>query len=91
MNDIYNQAGVGLPSGTAAYRKTSRAAPKSNEQLLAEAEKRAGSLRAKVIANRGRLRMQLVDDLYKKYSVDPIANDMSESRRLEVLRAKLGF
>lgn len=68
-----------------------RKVPKSDEQLLAEAEKRSGLLRTKVIANRDRQRMQLVSDLYLKYSVEAVADDMSESKRLLMLRAKLGL
>jgi hypothetical protein len=70
---------------------TPRKAPKTDEQLFADAEKRMGLLRTKVLANRDRQRMELVDDLYAKYSVEVVADDMSESKRLVTLRAKLGL
>jgi len=33
----------------------------------------------------------LVDDLYAKHSVELVADDMSETKRLQTLRAKLGL
>jgi len=68
-----------------------RKASKTDEQLFVDAEKRMGLLRAKVIANRDRQRMELVADLYVKYSVEAVSDDMSESKRLVTLRAKLGL
>ena len=50
-----------------------------------------GLLRAKVIANRDRQRMELVTDLYAKYGVEAATDDMSETQRLLTLRAKLGL
>jgi uncharacterized protein YmfQ (DUF2313 family) len=68
-----------------------RKAPKSDERLLAEAEKRTGVLHARVLANRDRQRMELVEDLYRQYSVEPVVADVSERKRLATLRARLSL
>jgi len=74
-----------------AQRSSLRKASKTAEQLLAEAEKRMGVLRAKVLANRDRQRAAFLEDLYRKYDVGPIADDSSETRRLASLRSMLGL
>ena len=84
MSDVYASH-----RGNGTTRK--RSAPKTVEQLLAEAEKRMGVLRAKVLANRDRQRAAFIEDLYKKLDVAPIAEDSSESKRLASLRSKLGL
>lgn len=71
--------------------RSPRKAPRTNEELLALAEKRSGLLRAKVIANRDRQRMKLIDDLYEKYSIEAAPEDRSERLRLATLRYKLGL
>jgi hypothetical protein len=68
-----------------------RKTPKSDDQLLADTEKRIGLLRKKVLATRDKQRLELVDDLYVKYGVKAVANDMSERKRLTSLREKLGL
>jgi hypothetical protein len=91
MSDFRNSDTIAHTVAERARIAPRRKAPKSAEQLLAEAEKRTGILRAKVIANRDRLRMELIDDLYAKYGVDAVHDDRSEQKRLATLRAKLGL
>ncbi|TFB53639.1 hypothetical protein [Cryobacterium tagatosivorans] len=91
MSDLHSTATAAQTGPWATRVEPRRKAPKTDEQLFADAEKRMGVLRAKVIANRDRQRMELVDDLYAKYSVEAVADDMSESKRLVTLRAKLGL
>ena len=78
------RSAVDRPSVTRAPR-----AVKTDEQLLAEAEKRIGLLRSKVLAHRDKQRLELVDDLYVKHGVEAVANDVSERQRLTSLREKL--
>ncbi|TFD56982.1 hypothetical protein E3T43_08645 [Cryobacterium sp. Hh7] len=91
MNDFPNSevATRAIPWTTTA--KPSRKPPKTVEQLLAAAEKRTGMLRTKVIANRDKQRMELIDELYVKYGVEATTGDVSESERIVELRAKLGL
>ncbi|MDH6238199.1 hypothetical protein [Cryobacterium sp. CG_9.6] len=89
MSDFHSTANAPQTGPWATRVEPRRKAPKTDEQLFAEAEKRMGLLRTKVLANRDRQRMELVDDLYAKYSVEAVADDMSESKRLQTLRAKL--
>lgn len=91
MNDFQNSETAVQAGPWAMKVEPKRKAPKTDEQLFVEAEKRMGLLRTKVIANRDRQRMELVDDLYAKYSVEAVADDLSESKRLQSLRAKLGL
>ncbi|TFC32902.1 hypothetical protein E3O55_05170 [Cryobacterium sp. MDB1-18-2] len=91
MNDIHDAEAISNSVAERASAILSRKAPKTDEQLLAEAEKRTGLLRKKVIANRDRQRMQLVSDLYLKYSIEAVADDMSESKRISALRDKLAL
>ena len=89
MNDFRNIEVATQASPPTTTVKPPRKPPKTVEQLLAAAEKRMGLLRTKVIANRDRQRMVLVDDLYVKFNVEAVADDMGESKRLVTLRAKL--
>lgn len=91
MSDLHSTADAAQAGPWATRATPPRKAPKTDEQLLAEAEKRMGLLRTKVIANRDRQRMELVEDLFAKYSIEAVADDMSESKRLTTLRAKLGL
>lgn len=91
MNDFHSTANAAQAGPWATTVEPRRKAPKTDEQLLADAVKRTGLLRTKVIANRDRQRMELVDDLYEKYNVEAVADDMSESKRLVALRVKLGL
>ncbi|TFD12887.1 hypothetical protein E3T35_06260 [Cryobacterium sp. TMT1-2-2] len=91
MNDFHSTANATQAGPWATKVEPRRKAPKSAEQLLAEAEKRMGLLRTKVIANRDRQRMELVADLYAKYGVEAVTDDMSETQRLLTLRTKLGL
>jgi len=91
MSDLNSTATTAQTGPWATRVGPKRKASKTDEQLFADAEKRVGLLRAKVIANRDRQRMELVADLYAKYSVAAAADDMSESKRLVTLRAKLGL
>ena len=91
MNDFHSTATATQVGPWATKVEPRRKAPKTDEQLFADAEKRMGLLRAKVIANRDRQRMELVTDLYATYGVEAVTDDMSESQRLQTLRAKLGL
>ena len=91
MNDFHSTPTAAQVSPWATKAEPRRKTPKTDEQLFADAEKRMGLLRTKVIANRDRQRMELVADLYTKYSVEAVADDMSETKRLQTLRAKLGL
>lgn len=91
MSDSHSTATAAQVSPWANKVQARRKAPKTDEQLLAEAEKRMGLLRTKVIANRDRQRMELIDELYARYSVEAVAQDLSETKRLQTLRAKLGL
>lgn len=91
MSDLHSTATAAQAGPWATGVEPKRKVPKTNEQLFAEAERRMGLLRTKVIANRDRQRMDLVADLYAKYSVEAVTDDMSESKRLLTLRAKLGL
>ena len=91
MIDLHSTATAAQAGPWATKLEPRRKAPKTDEQLFAEAEKRMGLRRTKVLANRARQRMELVDDLYAKFSVEVVADDMSESKRLVTLRAKLGL
>ena len=91
MNDLQNTDATAHAVVERTRATPWRKAPKTDEQLLAEAEKRSGLLRAKVIGNRDRQRIALVEDLYRKYSVEAVAEDRSESKRLATLRGKLGL
>jgi hypothetical protein len=91
MSDFQHTAATAHAVAEPTRATPRRKAPKTDEQLLAEAEKRSGVLRAKMIANRDRQRMELVDDLYAKYSVEAVAEDRSERKRLATLRGKLGL
>ena len=91
MNDFHSTATATQVGPWAPKVEPRRKAPKTDEQLFADAEKRMGLLRAKVIANRDRQRMELVTDLYATYGVEAVTDDMSESQRLQTLRAKLGL
>ena len=91
MTDNYSIDDPTQPGPWAPKAKPSRKPPKTVEQLLAEAEKRIGLLRAKVITNRDKQRMELIDELYVKYGVEATADDVSETERIVELRAKLGL
>ena len=91
MSDTFTAPSASPPNSGLKTAQRSRQAPKSDEQLLADAVARTGRLRAKVIANRDRQRMELVEDLYEKHGVGPVEADMSESKRLAALRLKLGL
>ena len=91
MNDFHSTATATQVGPWATRVEPRRKVPKTDEQLFADAEKRMGLLRAKVIANRDRQRMELVTDLYATYGVEAVTDDMSESQRLQTLRAKLGL
>ena len=91
MTDNYSTDDPTQPGPWAKRIESKRKAPKTVEQLLAEAEKRIGLLRMKVIANRDKQRMELIDELYVKYGVEATAGDMSENERIVELRAKLGL
>jgi len=71
--------------------KPKRKAPLTDEQRLVAAQKSVESLRAKVVANRDRMRRELIEDLYRKYSISEVTGDPSEHQRLASLRAKLGL
>lgn len=71
--------------------KPGRKAPLTDEQRLVAAQKSVESLHTKVLANRDRMRRELVDDLYRKHSIGEIAGDPSEHQRLTSLRKKLGL
>jgi hypothetical protein len=88
MND-YSTATAAQVSPWATKAEPRRKAPKTDEQLFADPERRMGLLRTKVIANRDRQHMELVADLCAKYSVEAVAQDLSETKRLQTLRAKL--
>ncbi|MGO4689462.1 hypothetical protein [Glaciibacter sp. 2TAF33] len=91
MSDFHSITNPAQTGPWATKIEPKRKAPKTDEELLAEAEKRTGLLRTKVIANRDRQRLELVDELYMKYSIEAVANDMSERKRLATLRAKLSL
>ena len=91
MSDLHSTATAAQAGPWATKAKPSRKPPKTVEQLLAEAEKRIGLLRAKVITNRDKQRMELIDELYVKYGVEATADDVSETERIVELRAKLGL
>ncbi|TFB59932.1 hypothetical protein [Cryobacterium sp. Sr3] len=91
MNDFHSTATATQVGPWATRVEPRRKVPKTDEQLFADAEKRMGLLRAKVIANRDRQRMELVTDLYATYGVEAVTDDMSESQWLQTLRAKLGL
>lgn len=77
-----------------ALRSTARPgrkAPLTDEQRLVAAQKSVESLQAKVVANRDRMRRELVEDLYRKHSISEFTGDPSEHQRLASLRAKLGL
>ena len=78
MNNFHSTATSAQPGPCSTKVDPRRKAPKTDEQLLADAVKRTGLLRTKVIMNRDRQRMELVDDLH-------------ESKRLVTLRAELGL
>ena len=91
MSDFHAATEAAQRSDERTQQRPSRKPPKPAEQLLAEAEKRMGVLRAKVLANRDRQRAAFIEDLYKKYDVGPVVDDASESKRLASLRIKLGL
>jgi hypothetical protein len=91
MSDIHTTADETPITPWTTQVAPRRKTPKSDDQLLAETEKRMGLLRKKVLANRDKQRLELVDDLYVKHGVEAVANDVSERQRLMSLREKLGL
>lgn len=71
--------------------KPKRKSPKAPEDRLAEIEAKAEALRTEIEKERLGLRAGLVEDLLKKLQIDPIKGDLRESKRLGVLREKLGL
>lgn len=74
-----------------APAKPKRKAPLTDEQRLVAAQKSVESLQARVVANRDRMRRELVEDLYRKHLISEVTGDPSEHQRLASLRAKLGL
>ena len=70
--------------------KKSRKA-KTDEELLANAERRASSLRERIEAARDKRRLALVEDLYALHGVDPQPGDLGEVNRISLLRSRLGI
>ena len=89
MTNFYDNANPAQTDSRTVPVQPSRKPPKTAEQLLASAEKRIGLLRTKVLANRDRQRLELIDELYLKLGVKATPGDVSESKRIKELRAKL--
>ena len=96
MNDHDNSAAHTAPTAYAQRPEgrppaTKRRKPKTVEEQLAEALARARALKEKVAEQRDRQRISLVEDLYKRYDIDEIADDPAERQRIAALRRELGL
>ena len=91
MNDFHSTATATQVGPWATRVEPRRKVPKTDEQLFADAEKRMGLLRAKVIANRDRQRMELVTDLYATYGVEDGRLLGQQNRRNHVVQVRFGL
>lgn len=63
--------------------------PKSDEDRLAESERRVQSLKAKITGARDKRRADLVEDLYARYGIGQQPGDLGEAQRISLLRRRL--
>lgn len=71
--------------------KPSKRRLKSDDERLADALASVETLQAKVVAVRDEKRLALIEELYTKHSIQPMAGDASEAKRLAKLRQQLGL
>lgn len=71
--------------------KPSKRRLKSDDERLAEALASVETLQAKVVAVRDEKRLALIEELYAKHSIQHMAGDASEAKRLAKLRQQLGL
>ena len=76
------------PAPTRQHRST-RKPPLTPEQRLAKAIADVETLQVKVIARRDEQRHELIEDLYQRFEIDEFESDLSETKRLAALSAKL--
>lgn len=81
----------GQPAALARTAEKKSRRTKTDEELLAEAERRASSLRERIEAARDKRRLALVEDLYALHGVDPQPGDLGEANRISLLRSRLGI
>lgn len=84
MSDLSSQQSPALASQPSRPRR-----PKSDEELLAESERRVQSLKAKITGARDKRRADLVEDLYARYGIGQQPGDLGEAQRISLLRSRL--
>ncbi|MEU3331320.1 hypothetical protein ACF046_03085 [Glutamicibacter creatinolyticus] len=84
MSDLSSQQSTGPASQPSRSRR-----PKSDEELLAESERRVRSLKAKITGARDKRRSELVEDLYARYGIDQQPGDLGEAKRISLLRGRV--
>lgn len=84
MSDLSSQQSPALASQPSKSRR-----PKSDEELLAESERRVQSLKAKITGARDKRRTDLVEDLYARFGIGQQPGDLGEAKRISLLRRRL--
>lgn len=84
MSDLSSQRSPATASQPGKSRR-----PKSDEELLAESERRVQSLKAKINGARDKRRADLVEDLYARYGIGQQPGDLGEAQRISLLRRRL--
>ena len=84
MSDLSSQQSPYPPRQPSSPRR-----PKSDEDRLAESERRVQSLKAKITGARDKRRADLVEDLYARYGIGQQPGDLGEAQRISRLRRRL--